>query len=277
MQAEAEELLREGRLAESLKKLQEQIRAKPADAELRVFLFQLLSVLGQWDRAMTQLNVAAELDAKCLLMAQVCRAALNCEALRTEIFKGNRTPVVFGEPAEWVGWMVRANGMIAQGQYAGAKELRQRAFEAAPTIPGSIDGNEFEWISDCDLRLGPILEAIIEGQYYWVPFSKIHQIEIETPADLRDVVWAPARFTWSNGGQAVGLIPGRYPGSQDSSDTAIQLARKTEWSEPDPGLYVGLGQRMFATDSNEYPLLTTARITLGPTETEEQAEDQKDG
>lgn len=277
MQAETEELLREGRLAESLEKLQEQIRAKPADAELRVFLFQLLSVLGQWDRAMTQLNVAAELDAKCLLMAQVCRATLNCEALRTEIFNGSRTPVVFGEPAEWVGWMVQANGMIAQGQYAGARPLRERAFEAAPAIPGSIDGREFEWIADCDLRLGPILETIIEGQYYWVPFSNIREIAIEAPTDLRDVVWVPARFTWANGGQAVGLIPARYPGSQDSTDSAIQLARKTEWTEPDPGLYIGLGQRMFATDNGEYPLLGTVRITLGQTEAEEQTEDQKDG
>ena len=47
--------------------------------KLRVFLFQLLCVLGQWERALTQLNVAAELDAQALAMAQMYREALQCE------------------------------------------------------------------------------------------------------------------------------------------------------------------------------------------------------
>ena len=33
------------------------------DAALRIFLFQLLAVQGQWERSLNQLNVAAELDA----------------------------------------------------------------------------------------------------------------------------------------------------------------------------------------------------------------------
>jgi len=93
---ETEELLRTGRLGEALAALEEQIRAKPDKAELRVFLFQLLSVMGDWKRALTQLNVAAEIDAVNLLMAQVCRSALNCEALRAEIFAGDRSPMLRG-------------------------------------------------------------------------------------------------------------------------------------------------------------------------------------
>ena len=60
----AESALQQGEPAQALKLLQDGVRANPADPRLRVFLFQLLSVLGQWERALNQLSVAAELDAK---------------------------------------------------------------------------------------------------------------------------------------------------------------------------------------------------------------------
>ena len=80
--------------------------------------------------------------------------------------------------------------------------------------------------------------------------------------DLRDLVWLPAQFTWVNGGEAFGLIPTRYPGSETAQDTAIQLARKTEWIELAEGIYQGMGQRMLATDQDEYPLLDIRSITM---------------
>lgn len=267
----AEELLRSGQLSEALEALESEIRADPANAKLRIFLFQLLSVLGDWERALTQLNTAAELDAANLLMAQVCRAALNCEALRTEIFAGKRSPLVFGEPAEWVGWLVQANQMIAEGKYQASQKLRERAFDIAPAIAGSIDNQRFEWISDVDSRLGPVLEAIFDGKYYWVPFTAIKRIQIDPPADLRDLVWLPANFTWVNGGQTAGLIPTRYPDSEASEDSAIRLARKTEWIEQPGDVYLGLGQRMFTTNEGEFSLLQVRKIELDHDEVDQQS------
>ncbi|MHC4583107.1 MAG: type VI secretion system accessory protein TagJ [Planctomycetota bacterium] len=267
---QAEELLQAGQLTEALAVLENQIRSDPSNPKLRVFLFQLLSVLGDWERALTQLNVAAELDPMNLLMAQVCRVALNCEALRAEIFAGKRSPLVFGEPAEWIGLLVQANQMIAEGKYQASQKLRERAFDAASAVAGSIDNQRFEWISDADSRLGPILEAIIDGKYYWIPFTALHQVQIDPPADLRDVVWLPAHFTWVNGGQITGLIPTRYPDSETSKDNAILLSRKTEWIEQPFDLYLGLGQRLFATNEDEFPLLQIRQIDLDQSEAEEQ-------
>ena len=136
----AERAVREGDLDAALSNLQEQIRKEPANADLRVFLFQLLSVMGQWERALTQLNVAADLDAKTLAMAQMYREAIQCEVLRSEVFAGKRSPVVFGEPEEWLALLIESllvTGTTRDGQ---AQELRQRAFEAAPASPGSLDG-----------------------------------------------------------------------------------------------------------------------------------------
>lgn len=274
---DAEALVKAGRLGEALEALQARVRSEPANADLRVFLFQLLSVLGRWDRALTQLNVAAELDAKNLLMAQVCRTALNCEALRGEIFAGRRSPMIFGEPAPWVGWLVQANQLCAEGRYAAAAALRDRAFEAAPAIAGAIDGQPFAWIADADTRLGPLLEAIIDGRYYWVPFGTVREVLISPPTDLRDAVWTPAQFVWTNGGTAPGLIPTRYPGSEASDDDALRLARKTAWVEGEAGYFLGLGQRVLASDQGEYPLLETRRIALTHDEAEAPPKETDDG
>ncbi len=261
MQAEA--LLREGRLDDSLRELESSIRKNPADAKLRVFLFQLLCVRGDWDRALTQLNVAAEMDPTNLLMAEVCRPALACEKLRAEIFAAEKSPLVMGKPEEWVGWMIQAATLDAQGKHGQAAKLRASALEAAPAASGAIDGAPFEWIADADSRLGPLLEAIVDGRYYWVPFANIARIDLDKPADLRDVVWAPARFTWSNGGQSVGLIPSRYAGTEAEGDSALRLGRATGWRPLGPGAFAGVGQRVFATDAGERGLLETRCITIG--------------
>jgi protein involved in temperature-dependent protein secretion len=47
-----EQYLKEGNLSEALAQLQSQIRKAPADIKLITFLFQLFSVLGQWERAL---------------------------------------------------------------------------------------------------------------------------------------------------------------------------------------------------------------------------------
>lgn len=258
----AEELVRAGRLDEALASLKEAVRDDPAEPRLRVFLFQLLSVLGDWDAALSQLNILAEMNADCMLLAQMYRPALQSEALRTEIFDGKRTPLVFGEPTEWVVWLIQALKLTSEGQLEAAAELRDRAFEAAPAVSGMANGKLFEWIADADSRLGPVLEAIVDGNYYWIPFQSIRDIRFEKPQDLRDAVWLPAYFTWANEGKAAGLIPVRYAGSERSADSKIRLAKKTDWQDLGNGVVCGLGQRMFATDAAEHPLLETKQIAL---------------
>ncbi|MCC6661577.1 MAG: tetratricopeptide repeat protein [Phycisphaerales bacterium] len=272
---EAEALLRDGRLDEALKSLQDAVRKAPSDPKLRVFLFQLQAVRGDWEKALTQLNVAADMDPGTLLMAQVCRPAIACEALRAEIFAGKRTPLVMGQPQEWLGLLIQAAQHTARGEHAAAEKLRERALDAAPTTPGKIDGTEFEWIADADSRLGPVLEAVVEGRYYWVPFTNIKTILIEKPADLRDVVWAPAHFRWVGGGETVGLIPARYAGTELSPDPLLRLGRRTDWEEQGGATFIGRGQRLLATDAGEFPLLAARLITIGNQEApgEEQTPD----
>lgn len=256
------ELVQAGRLEEGLVALQSEIRAKPEDALLRVFLFQLNCVLGRLDKALTQLQVISSLNAETMLLAQVFGPVIACELFRRAVFQGKHTPLIFGEPAEWIGLLVQANSLLAGGNHAAAAESRSRAFEAAPVSGGKVDGRSFEWLADGDSRLGPVLEVILERKYYWIPFSRIARIEIEKPSDLRDLVWTPARFTWTNGGAVSGHIPVRYPGTEESGDDALRLSRKTIWNEVSPECFLGLGQRVLTTDSGESSLLECREIEL---------------
>lgn len=258
----AERSIRSGDPAAALQSLQEQVKARPADAKLRIFLFQLLAVLGQWERALNQLNVAATLDPAALAMAQMYREAIRCEVLRSRVFEGKTAPMVFGKPEQWLALLVEALLQEGQGNAAEGDRLRAQALEEAPACAGTLDEQPFEWVADADSRLGPVIEAIISGRYYWVPFDRLARLTVEAPADLRDVVWMPAHFTFTNGGESVGLIPTRYAGSESSANGQILLARRSEWSEPRAGSYHGLGQRLLATDSGEFPVMDIREIVF---------------
>lgn len=258
----AADYLHEENLDEALKQLQNQVRNDPSNVKHRIFLFQLLSVLGQWDRALTQLNVAGEMDDSTLAMVQMYRQALQSEAFRQEVFKGARAPLIFGEPEQWIALIINALKLTAEGNYTQSQELRDQAFDTAPTTSGTIDGNAFQWIADADTRIGPFLEAVVNGNYFWIPFHRIKSINFDAPEDLRDLVWTPAYFTWANGGETVGLVPTRYPGSESSEDCKIRLSKKTDWIERDADVFLGLGQRMFATDAGEFSLMDVREIKL---------------
>jgi type VI secretion system protein ImpE len=251
--ATAEESFRQGDLGSCLTLLQAEVRRRPEDVRQRVFLVQLLMVLGEWERALTQLGVLKELDASALPMVTSYGTAIQCERLRAAVFRGERSPLLFGEPEPWMAEMVQALGLTAQGHGSQAAALRSAALEAAPASAGTLNGTPFEWLADADSRLGPLLEVLLNGNYYWVPMHRIAEIRVEAPQDIRDLVWLPADFVWANGGEAVGFIPTRYPGSEASTDNSIRLARKTEWVGADG--VEGLGQRLLATDEAELPLL----------------------
>lgn len=259
---DAREALRQSDVGTCLDQLKQDVRKAPRDAQLRIFLFQMFCITGEWDRALTQLKVAGELDPGAEAMVTTYQAAIRCEVLREKVYRGERTPTVFGDPGDWVPLMIEANRLLAAGKHDDAAELRDRAFEQAPAQQVVVNGEAREWIADADPRLGPIIEAVVEGRYMWIPYSRVKWLNVEAPADLRDQVWMPARFTWTNDGEVVALIPTRYPGSAASADPLIQLARKTDWLELDEAWSVPIGQRMLVTDAGETAVMDLRKLTI---------------
>lgn len=258
----SQQLFREGKLHECLAALQGEVRASPAEAKLRIFLAQLLMLTGDWDRAVNQLQVAAELDASALPMKHAYTAAIDCERLRAAVFAGQRQPLILGDPPPWIAALLRALSALAQGRADEAAQLRAGALETADATAGSVNGTGFEWIADADSRLGPVLEVFLNGAYYWAPFSRIRRIVIEPPTDARDLVWVPAQFTWSNEGEAMGFIPARYAGSERSEDDGVRMGRRTEWQALGEEAFAGLGQRVLTTSSDEIGLLEVRELAF---------------
>lgn len=272
-----QEHLRAGDLDATLKTLQDQVRANPADAKLRIFLFQLLCVLGDWKRAITQLKLSAEMDPAATMMAQTYREAIICEVFREKVFAGEKEPLILGEPQEWLALLIEAQKVLASGDPDQATELRARAFEGAPATAGMIDGKPFEWIADADMRLGPVLEAIINGRYFWLPYSAISQLTIEEPTDLRDAVWTAATLTLANGGEVVALIPTRYPGTEKGDDPVAKLARTTTWVDAGADTFVGSGQRLLTTDQGDIALMDIRSLTMEGAENSDSGTAGSDG
>ena len=278
---QAEERLKDGDLSGALDALQAAVRADAGKASLRIFLFQLLCVTGDWKRAINQLKVSAEMDASATPMAQTYREGIVCEVYREKVFAGEKDPLVFGEPQEWIALMLDALKLQAAGHLEKAAATRARAFDAAPAVSGEIDGQSFEWIADADMRMGPLLEAVVNGKYYWIPFSAISRLEFEAPADLRDAVWTPATMTTANGGEIVALIPTRYAGTVENGDDAAKLARKTEWVDLGHDTFVGVGQRLLTTDLGDHAIMDIRKIRLhtapGGDDADDDADDGADG
>jgi type VI secretion system protein ImpE len=250
---------------------QEQVRNEPGKPEHRLALFQLLAAAGEWGGALKQLELASDLDPKLGLYAAAHRPLITCEALRAEVFAGRHAPLCLGEPPPWFAHLVEALRLDAEGAHGAAKMLRDQAFASAEARPGRLNEAPFAWLADADERLGPVLETVLDGRYFWVPFERVKRIEVAEPEHLRDLVWLPARFTWSNEGTAAGFIPVRYPRSESHDDDAIRLARRTEWQQMGEGSWKGVGQRMLATDQGEYALLDVRAIDLAARPTSAEA------
>lgn len=265
--AAVEEALSLGRLEQAVQLVKEQVKRLPGNVELRCRLFQLFCLQGDWDRAQTQLQLLGDLErseGEMLLAVPMLTSLISAEKQRDEVFGGRTTPVVFGEPPEWMGIQFEALRCLGQGHVELAATLFRQALEVAPASSGSIDGQAFSWISDADARQGPAMEAIIRGTYYWMPFSCLKRLELDQPENLHERIWRSGNLTLSNGSTVQAYLPVRYPGTVASGDEALMMVREAAWETLEGGLSLGRGQRFWATDQEDHPLLKVSRIEFGP-------------
>ncbi len=261
---DAEALLKAGDLAGALSAVKAAIRKAPGDADLRFTLFQMLGANGDWESASNQLVAFSELTGRQSPMAIIFNDLIAAEVMRKLVFQGEKQPVIFGEPPSWIPLLVQASQHFAKGEIDAALALRTQALEEAPAVSGSCNGTAFEWMMDGDTRLGPVLELMMKGTYYWVPQQRVRELVFKEPTHLRDRVWVPVEVTFEGGGASHAFMPVRYPGAHAWKNPAEQLARTTEWDSPQEGVYFGRGQRVFMTPDAEISLLDAREITFTP-------------
>ncbi|MBB3880826.1 type VI secretion system accessory protein TagJ [Sphingomonas pseudosanguinis] len=260
---DADALLRSGDLAGARRALVEAARTAPGDAKTRLFLFQLLALAGEWDKAATQLTTLASLSPEAQMLSVVYGQAIAAERVRADVFAGTVRADIHGEAPDWSLQIAEALQLSTQGRVDEADALRDTAFAAAPDTPGSFNDTPIAWIADADSRVGPMIEAIIGGRYGLLPFSDIAVMVSEGPRDLRDLVWYPVELTLKTGPRIAALLPTRYPiiGDPAALDADHALARATDWRDDGQGGEIGVGQRLLMTsDGGEHGLLSLRQL-----------------
>jgi type VI secretion system protein ImpE len=261
MATDADQLLRAGDLDGARRALVEVVRSKPSDEGARMFLFQLLSIAGEWDKARTQLNLLAQLSPEAQMLSVAYGQAVDAERTRAEVFAGKARMQQL-VASDWAEGLVDAIEHYANGRVSEGDAARDRAFDAAPDTPGTLDGADFDWIGDADSRFGPTFEAIVGGRYGLIPFDAVASIKSEGPKDLRDTVWYPVQIAFRSGQSVAAMLPARYPGSETSDDVHERLGRATGWRDT-PWGQAGSGQHlwMLSTD-DERDLLSVRQLVF---------------
>lgn len=251
-------------LKESLARLESQIRTQPGDADLRAAFAQLLCLDANWPRALAQLKSWAALKPQAQPTVTLLEQAINGERQRADVLAGRARPVTPENQWPWLAGMINA----LEAEPAQASAYRESALEMAEANPGQLttqhgDTVAFDWLMDGDCRFGPVCEAIVNGRYFWLPFSAISAMQFQPPASVTDLVWRHTLVRLHDGSEQVCQIPVRYPLDADAEDR-FKLARVTEWQAQaiDTPHYLGMGQKVWLNDAAEYPLLDLLTVSF---------------
>jgi type VI secretion system protein ImpE len=233
-------LYREGKLREAIKALGEELKSNPLDAKRRTFLFELLLFAGEFDRAEKQLDLLAGANAEAAAGTLLYRSALHAERTRQSMFANRENP-----------------------------PSRQK-----PVHGGVWNGKAFSEFSDSDPRISANLEVFLAGSYTWIPIHFLRRLEIEPPANLRDLVWARARVETSSDFrlQELGevILPALCPLSSRHTDESVHLGRESAWEPDETYGEIPYGAKMMLVDGVDVPLLEIRSVVWSAPEKESQ-------
>jgi type VI secretion system protein ImpE len=240
-------------LNDALARLEAEIKARPADADLRAAFVQFLTLSGNWTRALTQLKSWLALKPQAKPTVTLLEQSIQGELQRAQVMAGQARPAM--PETQWPWLTTLAAALSEEGERARA--LRLDGLDRAEAIPGQIileneETQAFDWLMDGDARLGPVCETIVNAE-----------IRFQAPASVTDLVWRHALVRLTDGTEQVCQIPARYPFAADATD-AVRLGRTTEWQplDEDGTLYEGRGQKAWLSEQSEYPLLSLSLVTL---------------
>ncbi|MGN8084538.1 type VI secretion system accessory protein TagJ [Ralstonia sp. 22086] len=251
-----------GSVAQAQQNAEVRVLQQPGAFSERWQLFQWLCVMGDWPRALKQLQVATQLMPDFAQTAHVYRDLIRAEVFRADVIKGAREPGALLPSPDWMTPLRNALTLAEAGDTDGADHYRQQALSEVPDRRGALDGSPFAWITDSDTRFGPTCEIVSGGRYAWLPFSQLHKLAMGPVVDLLDLVWRSVTVTLVGGTVRRGFTPVRYPGSERGSD-ALQLARETQWSEVGQTGIVARGQKTWMTSAGDVGLLDVSTLVIG--------------
>ncbi|MDR1462985.1 MAG: hypothetical protein LBI68_07615 [Azoarcus sp.] len=245
-------------LAQEVERINAAIRTEPLAASHRMALAQLRLVQGEYAKALQQLQLACQFDADLAPEAQLIRALVRAEQTREAVFGGKILPDLLTPPSAWL------EGMIAALREDGVKaaEMRQEALSEALPSRGRYGETAFEWVADGDGRLGPVIEVILGGVYYWVPFDMVESLEIPAPKNAMELVWAAVDLKLYGHPARIAYMPSRYILLADEASDAFLIGTETNWEELPGGTWRGCGRRVWIVDGEPLSMFEAGRMSF---------------
>jgi type VI secretion system protein ImpE len=123
-------------------------------------------------------------------MVQAYRETIQCERLREQVFKGQKVPLLFGEPETWMALLIEA--LLREGR--GDTPTPPAARAGLRTGPGHGRASPGQWRRRASLRVDRRCRhahragARSRGQRSLLlgALSRLSKVTIEAPTDLRD-------------------------------------------------------------------------------------------
>jgi type VI secretion system protein ImpE len=250
MTTSAQECFDAGRLADAIQAQVEEVRARPADAEARFLLFSLLAFSGDLERASRQLDAlgaGGETGGVVEMRSLLCRGLLAAEAERREVWAGRSAPLLAPDSGVGIEKRIEALARLGARDAAGAARLLDASNAALRPVRGTLNGSAFEQIRDSDDFSAPVLEVFARGRCLWLGLDRVRRLELQPPASLLDLLWAPARLLDARGNDAHVYLPTLYCGTHAEVADRLRLGRVTEWRDASGVGARGVGQRVLLT------------------------------
>ncbi len=222
-----------GRLESAIEALGVELRSNPTDTQRRVFLFELLTFTGQYDRAEKQLDVLSKGGIDREIAVLPYRAAIMGERVREHMFSSGDFP----------------------------------STPAPSPVAGTLNGKPFSSIEDADPRVGARLEVMAGGKYMWIPFAYVQTLHMAAPQHLRDLRWIPAKLSTGAAMKDTELgevlLPTLSPLAWKQEDPELRLGRAADWEELPDGSFSPVGHKMLRVDDELMPLLDLRDLLIG--------------
>jgi type VI secretion system protein ImpE len=258
----ASDLYKAGKLQAALDTQIQEVKAKPADPSLRVFLFELAAFAGDLDRARRQIDAVHYGEAEKDFTVARYKKLLDAEEKRRKLFSEGLAPRFLAPAPESVQWRLEAAKLLREGKQAEATALLIKANEPAGALKGTLNSKAFEGFRDADDLFGSVLEVLANGEYFWVPAEQIDSVSCNAPRFPRDLLWLPARLILKDGQQGEVHLPVLYPRSHEHPDEGVKLGRNNDWLQAEGGPVLGVGARTFLAGADGVAVAEWRELTI---------------
>ncbi len=273
---QAKEWIRQGKLQEARADIVKRIQSSPDDAAARTVYFQILAFLGEWDKAQTQLDILSTQDPQRHSGYKHYEDLVRSEKERERVLTGEAPPSYLPHRPSYADIHEEAMQALAEGAAERAGELLSQVQRLRPKLQGRCNGRDISGFRDTDSRLAPFLEAMVYGRYFWIPLESVRELTIPAPRTLLDTLWATANITTWEGLTLTCALPVLYPFSFRHENDLVKLGRRSEWKTLGEGLFEGIGQHVYETDTEEIALLEIRELSFELAATSGSKEDVED-